>query len=44
MLARESAVDMITAATDLGMMDFAHRATLQTAARIVPTTLLDFLR
>ena len=44
MLARESAVDMVTAATDLGMMDFAHRATLQTAAKIIPPTLLDFLR
>jgi flagellar hook-associated protein 3 FlgL len=44
MVARESAVDMVKAATDLGMMDFAHRATLQTAARIIPPTLLDFLR
>jgi len=44
MLARESAVDMVTAATDLSMMDFAHRATLQTAAKIIPPTLLDFLR
>ena len=44
MLARESAVNMVTAATELSMMDFAHRATLQTAARILPTTLLDFLR
>jgi len=44
MLARESSVDMIDAATDLGMMDFAHKAALQTAAKIVPPTLLDFLR
>jgi flagellar hook-associated protein 3 FlgL len=44
MLARESSVDMIDAATDLGMMDFAHRAALQTAAKIIPTTLLDFLK
>ncbi|MCL2373985.1 MAG: flagellar hook protein, partial [Treponema sp.] len=44
MLAREASVDMITAATDLAMMDFANRASLQTAARILPTTLLDFLR
>jgi flagellar hook-associated protein 3 FlgL len=44
MLARETAVDMISAATDLAAMEFAHRATLQTAARIVPQTLLDFLR
>ena len=44
MLARESSVDMIDAATDLGMMDFAHKAALQTAAKIIPPTLLDFLR
>jgi len=44
MLAREASVDMITSATDLAMMDFANRASLQTAARIIPTTLLDFLR
>jgi flagellar hook-associated protein 3 FlgL len=43
-LARENSVDMATAATDLGMMDFAHRAALQTAAKIIPPTLLDFLR
>jgi len=43
MLARESSVNMIDAATDLSMMDFAHRAALQTAAKILPTTLLDFL-
>jgi flagellar hook-associated protein 3 FlgL len=43
-LARESAVNMADAATDLKMMDFAHKASLQTAARILPTTLLDFLR
>jgi flagellar hook-associated protein 3 FlgL len=44
MLARESGVNMIDAATDLGMMDFAHKAALQTAAKIIPPTLLDFLR
>jgi flagellar hook-associated protein 3 FlgL len=43
-LSRETAVDMTTAATELGMMDFAHRAALQTAAKILPPTLLDFLR
>jgi flagellar hook-associated protein 3 FlgL len=43
-LAREISVDMASAATDLGMMDFAHRAALQTAAKIIPPTLLDFLR
>ena len=44
MLAREESVNMIDAATDLGMMDFAHKAALQTAAKIIPPTLLDFLR
>jgi flagellar hook-associated protein 3 FlgL len=44
MLARESAVNMIDAATDLSMMDFAHKAALQTAAKIIPPTVLDFLR
>jgi flagellar hook-associated protein 3 FlgL len=43
-LARESSVDMTTAATDLKMLEFAHQASLQTAARILPPTLLDFLR
>ena len=44
MLAREAGVNMINAATELAMLDFAHKATLQTAAKIVPPTLLDFLR
>jgi flagellar hook-associated protein 3 FlgL len=44
MLSRETGLDMITAATDLKMMQFAHQASLQTAARILPQTLLDFLR
>jgi flagellar hook-associated protein 3 FlgL len=43
-VARESAINMADAATDLAMMDFAHRAALQAAAKIVPPTLLDFLR
>ena len=43
-LARESSVNMADAATDLRMLDFAHKASLQTAARILPATLLDFLR
>ena len=43
-LARVSSVNMADAATDLKMLDFAHKASLQTAARILPTTLLDFLR
>jgi flagellar hook-associated protein 3 FlgL len=43
-LGREAGLDFIDAATELGMMDFAHRAALQTAAKILPPTLLDFLR
>jgi flagellar hook-associated protein 3 FlgL len=43
-IAREASLDMAEAATDLAMMDFAHKAALQAAAKIVPTTLLDFLR
>jgi flagellar hook-associated protein 3 FlgL len=43
-VARESGLDMATAAMDLANMDFAHRAALQTAARIIPPTLLDFLK
>lgn len=43
-LAREESVDYIRAATDLANIDFAYKAALQTAAKIIPTTLLDFLR
>ncbi|HCM27928.1 MAG TPA: flagellar hook-associated protein 3 [Treponema sp.] len=43
-LARESSLDFTKAATDLGMLEFAHKATLQTAAKIIQPTLLDFLR
>jgi flagellar hook-associated protein 3 FlgL len=43
-IGREAGLDFIDAATELGMMDFAHRAALQTAAKILPPTLLDFLR
>jgi flagellar hook-associated protein 3 FlgL len=43
-LSRESGLDMATAAMDLAQMDFAHRAALQVAAKIIPPTLLDFLR
>jgi flagellar hook-associated protein 3 FlgL len=43
-LGREAGLDFVDAATELGMMDFAHRAALQTAAKILPPTLLDFLR
>jgi flagellar hook-associated protein 3 FlgL len=37
-------LDFTTAATNLAMMDFAHKAALQTAAKVLPPTLLDFLR
>lgn len=43
-LARESSLDFAEAATDLGMLEFAHKATLQTAGKILPPTLLDYLR
>ena len=43
-IARETAVNMTDAATDLKMLDYAHKASLQSAARILPPTLLDFLR
>jgi flagellar hook-associated protein 3 FlgL len=43
-LSREAGLDMASAAVELGMMDFAHRAALQTAAKVLPQTLLDFLR
>jgi flagellar hook-associated protein 3 FlgL len=43
-LARESSVNYADAATELAMVDFVHRAALQTAAKIIPPTLLDFLR
>jgi flagellar hook-associated protein 3 FlgL len=43
-LGREKHLDYINAITDLKWMDFAHRASLQTAAKIIPPTLLDFLR
>jgi flagellar hook-associated protein 3 FlgL len=44
MLSRTTGVDMTEAATTLRMMQFAHQASLQSAARILPQTLLDFLR
>jgi flagellar hook-associated protein 3 FlgL len=43
-LARESSLDFAEAATDLGMLEFAHKAALQTAAKVLQPTLLDFLR
>lgn len=43
-LAREASLDFAEAATDLGMLEFAHKAALQTAAKVLQPTLLDFLR
>jgi len=43
-LGRETGLDMTQAAMELNMARFAHQATLQTAAKILPPTLLDFLR
>ena len=40
----ETGLDMADAATDLRMAQFAHQVALQTAAKIIPQTLLDFLR
>jgi len=44
MLNRETGLDMEDAAMNLKMAEFAQQATLQTAARILPRSLLDFLR
>jgi flagellar hook-associated protein 3 FlgL len=44
MLGRETGLNMADAVTDLKMAQFAHQASLQTAAKILPMTLLDFLR
>jgi flagellar hook-associated protein 3 FlgL len=43
-LARETSLDMATAALDMKKMELAHQAALQTAAKFLPPTLLDFLR
>jgi flagellar hook-associated protein 3 FlgL len=43
-LGREVGINLVDAATELGMLDLAHKAALQTAAKVVPQTLLDFLR
>ncbi|MDR0502419.1 MAG: flagellar hook-associated protein 3 [Treponema sp.] len=44
MINRETGLDMAQAATELKMLQFAHQASLQTMAKIIPPTLLDFLR
>jgi flagellar hook-associated protein 3 FlgL len=43
-LSREAGLDFESAAVEFNMMDMAHKAALQTAARIIPPTLLDYLR
>jgi flagellar hook-associated protein 3 FlgL len=43
-LSRVNDINYYDAATDLAMRDFAHKAALQTAAKVIPPTLLDFLR
>jgi flagellar hook-associated protein 3 FlgL len=44
MLSGESGLDIENAAMELKMAQYAHQAALQTAAKILPSTLLDFLR
>jgi flagellar hook-associated protein 3 FlgL len=43
-IARETGVNLLSAATSLSMMELAHRASVQATARLLPVTLLDFLR
>jgi flagellar hook-associated protein 3 FlgL len=43
-LSREAGLDLASASVEFNMLDMAHKAALQTAARIIPPTLLDFLR
>ncbi len=42
--AKEIDLDMAEAITDLKMLEYTHKASLQTAGRILQPTLLDFLR
>lgn len=44
LLASEKDLDFTEAVTDLKMLDYVHQASLQTAGRLLPKTLLDFLR
>ncbi|MCL1958568.1 MAG: flagellar hook-associated protein 3 [Spirochaetes bacterium] len=44
MFSREAGVDMETLAMEMKMAQTAHQAALQTAAKILPPSLLDFLR
>ncbi len=41
---RETDIDLAEAITELKMLEYTHKASLQTAARILQPTLLDFLR
>ncbi len=41
---KEIDIDMTKAITDLKMLEYTHKAALQTAGRILQPTLLDFLR
>jgi flagellar hook-associated protein 3 FlgL len=43
-IVRESSVDMANAATNLKFLEYVQKASVQTAARILPVSLLDFLR
>jgi flagellar hook-associated protein 3 FlgL len=43
-LDHEAGLDLASAALEMSMMDLAHKAALQSAAKILPPTLLDFLR
>jgi flagellar hook-associated protein 3 FlgL len=44
MLNRETGLDLADAAMEMKELQTAHQALLQTAAKIIPPTLLDFLR
>lgn len=44
MLSAETSLDMAQAITDYKMMDYARQAALQMAGRVLPKTLLDFMR
>jgi flagellar hook-associated protein 3 FlgL len=44
MFSREAGIDMETLAMEMKMAQYAHQVALQTAARILPPSLLDFLR
>lgn len=44
LLAAEKDLDFAKAITDLKMMEYAHTSSLQMAGRVLPQTLLDFLR